>query len=35
MITIGLLGLFCSAVIRLIGVKLMPWLAFSLKESNT
>jgi NitT/TauT family transport system permease protein len=29
MITIGLLGLACSGIIRMIGVLLMPWLAFA------
>jgi NitT/TauT family transport system permease protein len=29
MITIGVLGLACSGIIRMIGVLLMPWLAFA------
>jgi NitT/TauT family transport system permease protein len=29
MITIGVLGLACSGIIRMVGVLLMPWLAFS------
>lgn len=29
MITIGVLGLACSGIIRVVGVLLMPWLAFS------
>lgn len=29
MITIGVLGLACSGVIRMVGVLLMPWLAFA------
>ncbi len=29
MITIGILGLACSGIIRMVGVLLMPWLAFA------
>ena len=29
MITIGVLGLVCSGIIRLVGVLVMPWLAFA------
>jgi NitT/TauT family transport system permease protein len=29
MITIGILGLACSGIIRLVGVLMMPWLAFA------
>lgn len=29
MITIGVLGLTCSGIIRLFGVVMMPWLAFA------
>jgi NitT/TauT family transport system permease protein len=34
MITIGVLGLICSGVIRLIGSVLMPWLVFSRKGAK-
>jgi NitT/TauT family transport system permease protein len=29
MITIGVLGLACSGVIRMVGFFLMPWLAYA------
>ena len=29
MITIGVLGLACSGIIRMVGVLMMPWLAFA------
>jgi len=35
MITIGLLGLVCSGVIRLVGKAVMPWLSFSAPSGNT
>jgi NitT/TauT family transport system permease protein len=34
MITIGLLGLACSGIIRMIGVLLMPWLAFASRSKQ-
>ena len=34
MITIGVLGLFCSGIIRLCGVFMMPWLAFAPGEQE-
>jgi NitT/TauT family transport system permease protein len=34
MITIGLLGLVCSGLIRIVGRALMPWLAFSIQGGN-
>jgi NitT/TauT family transport system permease protein len=29
MITIGVLGLVCSGIIRVCGILMMPWLAFA------
>jgi NitT/TauT family transport system permease protein len=34
MITIGLLGLVCSGLIRIVGRALMPWLAFSIQGGS-
>ncbi len=34
MITIGFLGLACSGIIRMVGVLLMPWLAFAPEASD-
>jgi NitT/TauT family transport system permease protein len=34
MLTIGVLGLLCSGVIRMVGFWIMPWRAFATKESD-
>jgi NitT/TauT family transport system permease protein len=34
MITIGILGLLCSGLIRLVGKSMMPWLSFSARAGS-